>query len=217
MNCLYIFVDESGNLDFSMRGTKFFVLSAVTAVAPIESSNKLQQLKYELLAEGNGGTDLEYFHASEDTQIIRNRVFESITTMDSIKVNYIIAEKRKTHPTYHGSAFYSLLGAALTKYLLLKYHQSDYEKIVITFDQVLTKKEQGNFLKKIKPSLKEIGKPYAIYFHRMISDFNGQIADYCSWAKYVELERQETRPIHAIDAIEKEVFDIFNKGDSYYY
>lgn len=217
MNSLYIFVDESGNLDFSARGTKYFVLSAVTAELPIESSNKLQQLKYKLLAEGGGGQELEYFHASEDKQSIRDKVFKLIATMDSIKVNYIVAEKRKTHPKYHGPAFYSLLGSALTKYLLLKYRKSSYEKIIIIFDQLLTKKEQANFLKKIKPVLKEIGKAYAIYFHRMVSDFNGQVADYCSWAKYVELDRQETRPITALDGIKKEVFDIFNRGDSYYY
>ena len=217
MNCLYIFVDESGNLDFSSSGTKYFVLSAVTAVSPIESSNKLQQLKYDLLSQGTGGRDFEFFHASEDRQATRDKVFESISQMNSIKINYIIAEKRKTNPEYHNSDFYSLLGSALTKYLLIKYKKSDYQKIVIVFDQALSKKEQNNFLKEIKPKLKEIGTPYAIYFHRMISDFNGQIADYCAWAKYVSLERGEFRPLEAIKNTPKEVFDIFAKGDTFYY
>ncbi len=217
MKCLYIFVDESGNLDFSQKGTKHFVLSAITAVAPIDSSNKLQKLKYDLLADGTGGNQFEYFHASEDTQATRDKVFEIISKMDSIKINYIVAEKRKTNPKYHNSNFYSLLGSALTKYLLIKYKKSEYQKIVIVFDQALSKKEQNNFLKEVKPKLKEIGTPYAIYFHKMISDFNGQIADYCAWAKYVSLERGEMRPLEAIKNTPKEVFDIFSKGDTLYY
>jgi hypothetical protein len=218
MKCLYVFVDESGNLDFTPKGTKYFVLSAITATTPIKSSNILQGLKYDLLAEGSGGSELECFHASEDSQAVRNAVFEKIATLDSIHINYIIAEKRKTNPSRQGANFYRLLGSALTKYLLLKYRENnEYRKIVIVFDQVLPNKERGNFLKEIKPILKAIGKPYAIYFHKMISDFNGQIADYCAWAKYVELERGELRPMEAIENISKDVFDIFSSGDRYYY
>lgn len=217
MSCLYVFVDESGNLDFTPRGTKYFVLSAVTAINPIESSNKLQQLKYDLLAEGSGGGEFQCFHASEDKQPVRDKVFSCISKMDSIKINYIIAEKRRTHPKYHNSNFYGLLGSALTKYLLLKYEKSEYDKIIVVFDQILTKNEQSSFLKQVKPALKEIGKPYAIYFHRTMSDFNGQIADYCAWAKYVELEKGELRPMKELGDIKKEIFDIFNKGNAYYY
>ena len=217
MNCLYVFIDESGNLDFTPKGTGHFVLCAVTAVKPIDSSNKLQQLKYELLSDGAGGADFQYFHASEDKQTTRNKVFSCISEMSSIKVNYLIAEKRRTHPNYHNSTFYGLFGSAITKYFLLKYKISEYEKIIIVFDQILTRAEQGNFLKQVKPALKDIGKPYAIYFHKTMSDFNGQIADYCAWAKYVELERGEKRPIQILQNIPISVFNIFNKGETYYY
>ncbi len=217
MSCLYVFVDESGNLDFSSKGTNYFVLSAITATIPLESSNQLQKLKYDLLAEHSGGSEFQCFHASEDRQTVRDEVFARIATMDSIKINYIIAEKRRTHPTFHNEAFYGLLGTALAKYLLLKHQSAPYEKVIIIFDQLLTKKQQGNFLKKIKPELKKIGKPYAIYFHRTMSDFNGQIADYCAWAKFVSLERGELRPLGALKDITKNTFDIFNKGTTYYY
>ncbi len=217
MNNLFIFVDESGNLDFSVGGTKHFVLAAVTAIQPIESSNRLQQLKYDLLAQGNGGNEHQHFHASEDIQITRDLVFPLINTMASIKINYIVAEKRKTHPHYQNEKFYGLLGSALAKYFLLRYRRSEYDKIIIVFDQILTQKQQNNFQKTVKPILKETGKPYALYFHRTMSDFNGQIADYCAWAKYVSLERGELRPMESIAAISKHTFDIFNRGTTYYY
>ena len=217
MSCLYVFVDESGNLDFTPRGTKFFVLAAVSALAPVDSSKVLQNLKYKLLALGDGGSEYENFHASEDKQATRDEVFSQINTLHDIKVNFIVAEKNKTHPLYHNSKFYSLLGSALVKYLLKVHKNSPYEKVILIFDQALTKKGQGNFLKTVKPKLKEIGTPYAIYFHRTMSDFNGQIADYCAWAKYVSLERGEKRPLESLTNIQKETFDIFASGDTRYY
>jgi len=37
MSTLYIFLDESGNFDFSPKGTKYFVLSAVSTLDPVAS------------------------------------------------------------------------------------------------------------------------------------------------------------------------------------
>jgi len=34
MRTLFIFIDESGNFDFSPKGTKYFILSAVSTLKP---------------------------------------------------------------------------------------------------------------------------------------------------------------------------------------
>lgn len=216
-NCLYVFVDESGNLDFSTKGTAHYVLAAVTARSPLASSQTLQSLKYDLLTDGNGGTEHQHFHASEDTQLIRDKVFAAISALTTIQINYLYAEKRKTHPKFQNASFYHLLGSALVKYLLKVHQTSPYAKVIVIFDQALTNKEQGKFLKAVKPVLKEINTPYAIYFHRTMSDFNGQIADYCAWAKYVSLERNEQRPLTALTPLQQTNFDIFANGTTYYY
>jgi hypothetical protein len=217
MNCLYVFVDESGNLDFSPKGTTHYVMAAVTAESPIDSSIALQNLKYHLLAHNTGGLEYQHFHASEDKQSVRDLVIEKIGAMKNIRVNYIIAEKRRTHPSFQNAKFYSLLGSALVKYLLKVHKNSPYEKVIVVFDQALSRAEQDSFLKTAKPVLKAIGKPYAIYFHRTMSDFNGQIADYCAWAKFVSLERAEMRPLKALSLVPSETFDIFHAGHTYYY
>lgn len=217
MNALYIFLDESGNLDFSRNhgATVHYVLAAVSVLLPLTSSQKLQQLKYTMLREGE---DIEYFHASEDKQATRNKVIEQLATMaNDIKVNYIYAKKTKTHPRYQTNAkFYGLLGKTLLKYIV-NYKSNGFEKIVIVFDKALTKKEQKAFLGEVKPELKKVGKPYNIYFHQTLSDFNGQIADYFAWSKYVSLERNEQRPLTALASIEKREFDIFKRGTREWY
>jgi hypothetical protein len=215
MSSLFIFLDESGNLDFSPKGTDHFVLSAITALKPISSSSALQDLKYDLLKIGE---DVQYFHASEDKQIVRDAVFLAINALDNIRINYIYAEKRKTHPTLQGTPqFYGLLGKTLLGYLLRGYQANQFSQVIIIFDKALSKKAQNQFLKTMKPRLKQLGKPYQIYFHQTLSDFNGQIADYSAWAKYVSLERNEVRPLKALGNIPVSSFDIFRTGTKKYY
>lgn len=212
-NTLYVFIDESGNMDFTEKWTKHFVLAAITTLYPLSSSSILQSLKYRYLEENFWGCDYQHFHASEDKQIIRDSVFESMASMWDISVNWLWAVKSKTHPSLRNrEKFYTLLGWAIVSYLLKKWKDSDYEKIVIIFDKALTNKEQNAFYSEVKPKLKLIGKPYAIYFHHTVSDFNGQIADYLAWAKYVSLEKWEQRPLEAIKNIPQGEFDIFQNG-----
>jgi hypothetical protein len=215
MNSLFIFLDESGNLDFSAKGTAHFVLAAITALQPIQSSTELQNLKYRLLGQGE---DTQHFHASEDKQATRDEVFRTINGLSNIHINYIHAEKCKAHPSVRDTAdFYGLLGKTLLIYLLKGYRVAQFDQVVIIFDKALTKKEQNQFLKTIKPQLKSLGKPYRIYFHQTLSDFNGQIADYAAWAKYVSLERSENRPLQALENIKIASFDIFKNGKTKYY
>lgn len=42
---LYIFIDESGNFDFSPGGTKYFVLTAFVTFNPVEERDTLLHLK----------------------------------------------------------------------------------------------------------------------------------------------------------------------------
>jgi hypothetical protein len=214
-NVLTIFLDESGNLDFSPKGTANFVLAAITALQPLHSSIELQKLKYNLLVAGE---DVQHFHASEDKQMVRDAVFQVINGLTNIQINYIHAEKCKAHPSVQTTAdFYGLLGKTLLTYLLKGYQASQFDQVVIIFDKALSKKDQNQFLKMVKPQLKALGKPYRIYFHHTLSDFNGQIADYAAWAKYVSLERAENRPINALNNIKMTSFDIFQSGSTKYY
>lgn len=215
MNTLYVFLDESGNLDFSRGGTEHYVLAAITSVNPLASSQDLQQLKYSQLEKG---IDTEYFHASEDKQATRDEVIKRLQTMsNTVKVHYIYAKKPKTHPVLQNTAaFYGKLGTTLCKFVV-GYKANGFDKVIIVFDKALTKKDQKAFLGEIKPELKRLGKPYEIYFHRTLSDFNGQIADYFAWAKYVSLERSEMRPINALGNVEMTEFDLFARGTKVWY
>ena len=203
---LFVFVDESGNLDFGPKGTNNYVLAAVATTNPILSAKMLQNLKYDYLTSG---IDIEFFHASEDRQEIRDTVFAKLNSLgDVIKVHYVHAKKSDiAREDRSPVSFYARLGLALSRFIV-EYQSDGFGQVIIVFDKCLHGKEQKAFLKKVKPALKTLGKPYQIFFHRTLSDFNGQIADYFAWSKYVSLERDEQRPLLALATITKDTVNL---------
>lgn len=215
MKTLYIFLDESGNFDFSTNGTNHFLLSAVTALDPMASSSALQKAKYELLEQGH---NIDCFHASPDKQHIRDCVFGVINSLSNIKINYLYANKHKAHPSLHTpEKIYTLFGKTLLKYIFKSWTANQYEQIIVIFDKTLPTKQEKAFLGVVKPELKATGKPYRIFFHKTMADFNAQIADYAAWAKYVSLEKNELRPLNSLSNIPQQSLDIFRTGTKTYY
>ena len=213
---LFIFIDESGNFDFSNRGTRYFVMAGVAALSPLDSAAELQSLRYQLSAEG---IDVSGFHAAEDRQVVRDQVFQTFERIDSVEAHAIFGDKHRAAPRLQSdSELHSLFGRALIRFFLQKFRSSDYERVVVVFDQALTRKKQGDFHGFIKPELKALKKPFHVYFQKMITDMNGQIADYVAWYRFVELERGESRPWASLQSsLKPSDFNIFRNGTKVYY
>src|SRR5260370_8998548 len=93
---LYIFLDESGNLDFSINGTKVFLFAGFIQERPLGACKDLLDLRYDLI---ESGLDIQMFHAVQDVQATRDRVFSVIGQhLDKMRIDALIVEKRKTHP-----------------------------------------------------------------------------------------------------------------------
>ena len=89
---LYIFLDEGGNFDFSPIGTKFFIVTCLTKERPFEAYKALAELKYDLIEQG---VHIESFHATEDKQAVRDKVFDIIERhLDGIRIDSVIADNR---------------------------------------------------------------------------------------------------------------------------
>ena len=197
-NNLYLFIDESGNFDFSSSGTKHLVMSVVATVNPTEVAYKLARLKYELLRDGH---DIPNFHATADKQLVRNRVFAELERLPVIEAHSFWLRKRNHMSVDQNTvSVYGLFGEALAGYLeaLIKRHQCGH--MVLVLDKALHAKDERAVRAKLKPLLVKTKIPFHIYFHNVSKDFNGQVADYVAWAQYVALERQEFRPLWALPA-----------------
>lgn len=212
---LYVFVDESGNFDFTNKGTDHFVIAAVYTMDPCVSAAALQALKYELLAARSNQLE---FHATENSRGTRARVAEVIRSQSPhIAVHTIYADKHYAHPKLHSSvAILSLFGTALARWLSLAV-KGNYDQIVLVFDSVLTGKQRDAFLKGVKPALKALHIPFHICFHPVKSDLNGQIADYFAWSMFRSLEANDPAPLRALAGVRHSRFNIFERGHTRYW
>lgn len=207
---LFIFIDESGNFDFTERGTRYFVMAGVATLTPLRSALAMHELRYKLLSDG---VDVRGFHASEDKQTVRNTVLAALAGLSNVRGHVIYGDKRQAPRALHSdSALHTLFGRSLITHFLHAFDDTDYEKVVVIFDQALTRKKQGDFHGILKPELKSIRKRFHLYFHPMVADMNGQIADYMAWSKFVSLEREEMRPwtslASTIAPSDDDVFDV---------
>ena len=192
LKTLFIFVDESGNFDFSLNGTKNLVFTAVMGTNPIQSASHMLDLKYQLLQEGLGiGT----FHASEDRQLVRDRVFRSISEIREINAHTFWIDKRSvTGRVIEKAELFSAFSIQLFDVIQKVRGVDSYNRLVFVFDKFLLNKEELAFRSIVTPKFSLLKKPFEIYFHNVYRDPNGQIADYIAWAQFVSLERLENRP-----------------------
>src|SRR5262245_13057434 len=132
---LYVFLDESGNFDFSQKGSKYFVLTALTCKRPFDWENKLSDLRYELW-EQNENVEFDYFHASHDRQHVRYQVFNIVKPhMPEFRVDAVIVEKNKTNPSLqHVERFYPKMMGYLLRYIFNGHDPKSYPEVKVITD-----------------------------------------------------------------------------------
>src|ERR1700682_609020 len=169
---VYIFLDEGGNFDFSLKGSRYFTLTAVTKTRPFPGDGSLSQLKFDLMETGR---EICYFHASEDEQAVRDKVFATVAThLNAIRLDSLIVEKRKTNPSLRGTEqFYPRMLGHLLAYVLSKQpaNQATSEVLVIT-DKIPVNKKREAVEKAVKQTLAKTLPPgvrYRIFHHPSMS------------------------------------------------
>ena len=230
-NILFIFLDESGNFDFSPNGSKYWSLTAVCTVNPVEGREALIALLYELAAAGGGQ---EFFHATEDLQSVRDQVFARINALPkNFEIHSVIAEKCKTNPSIYAETklrngrlitttnpdgLYEIVCRTLLKYIFRSPKYQGVKRIVVVISSIFNgprhkgiKRVLGSYLKK------HTRVPFFIYFHSTKADMNCQMADYCGWAIGIKWERKEVRSYDLIKQHIKSEFPIFALGTTKYY
>lgn len=224
MKTLYIFVDESGNFDFSPSGTKYFILTVLSTTKPFDIGAPLLKLRYELLPNYACGSSMEeigHFHASEDAQAVRNQVFSILTQQDGeVRADSVIAQKNRTHPALQKQPvqFYTRLGEAALKYALNRAVWQEYEHVVLVFSSLFDRRKRGFLKQAFKSLIKQHAKvPFSLYFHDSKFDFCNQAVDYFGWAIYRKWESSDGRSFDLMRSVIKSEFPIFEKGERDYY
>jgi hypothetical protein len=216
VSAVYLFFDESGDLHFSKSGSPYYYFGALTTTDPVPLSNALTALRYELMHDG---LELERFHASEDRQAVRDRVFSAIAATGRFEFDAVVVEKRKTHPTLHDEVrFYPKFAAYLLNYVFARYTDPSQRVIVVT-DSLPMKRKRNVVEKAFKLFIREkLGdRDFSIMHHASAAHPCLQAADYCTWAVHKKWASGDTRPIAVINSFVRSEFDIFANGDEYFY
>jgi hypothetical protein len=198
---IYIFVDESGDMDFSNKGSKHYMFTFLVKRRPFNLHEYISNYKYTLLERNldplnTNRLDIEAFHAGEDNKYIREEIFNIISTFDenSVKSYSYILEKPKVEPKkrYEKDKFYvDNLNLAIRKLL----DKLDIDKnFVIVTDRLPVQKNKNKQVSALKKGIKEYIKNknlnirYDIFHHCSASSVNLQIVDYISWAIFRKYE-----------------------------
>lgn len=224
---LYIFIDESGNFDFSVKGTSYFTFSALITNTPLKydydinnlilkilTKQEIPNLKYEYLDQFS----IKHFHATEDKQSIRDLFIKLINSMDNITLNSIIIEKRKTNPAlYDPEKFYTKFLGSLMAYVFQAYQ---FDELCIFVDGCAVTRNKDAFKKGIVKEL-HYRNPWAkfeIYFPPSSTFSCLQIVDYLNWAIFRKWEKEDLRSYDQIKhLLQSRERDIFKDGKIYYY
>lgn len=205
---VYIFVDEAGDMDFSTKGSRYYMFSFLVKKRPFNLHEYISNYRYRLLERNldplsGKRLDIEAFHAHKDNKYIKQELFSIISTFDTetIKVYSYILEKPKVLPSKRDEKdkFYiENLKFAIERLLDKLEIKKDF--IIIT-DNLPVRNNKNNQIKALREGVSDYLKSnrlqirYDIFHHCSASSVNLQIIDYICWA----------------------IFRKYEHGDDYYY
>ncbi len=215
--CLYIFLDEGGNFDFSPTGTRYFTLTSVAMHRPFAVRDLWDDYRHELLEFGR---NVEYFHCADDNRYLRDRLFSILHDhQTSLRIDSLIVEKAKTGPPLRNDhRFYPEMLGYLLRHVFE--HLNGYSEIIAITDTIPHQKKRKAVEKGVKQALKAMlpaEVKYRVLHQASRSHYGLQVADYCNWAIYRKWDTGETYYYDQIkDALHSE-FEIFKTGTQRYY
>jgi hypothetical protein len=217
----HIFIDESGNFDFSPKGSRYFILTALSTVSCNELFGGYFRLRHSLAGEG---LDIEEFHAAEDKQAVRDKVYDLLEEHcghECFAVDSIVAQKNKANPSIReDSDFYAMLLKILLGFLFTYKTAADVECLCVWAARIRTARKRSVFEKTVKHYLTNelpARVPYHIFLHNSASHPMLQAADYCCWAEAKKWKDGELRPYERIRKAVRTEFDVFRLGRTEYY
>ena len=214
--CSYIFLDESGNLDFSAKGTRYFVLTAVTARRPFRWWDALDNFKYDCIESGVG---IEYFHCYNDSKRIRGAVFDLIASASAgVNIDYLVVDKSEVPAAMRDQArFYSaMLGHLLSLVTSIELESGDTPEIVIITDTIPINKRRRAVERSVRTTLANMlppGVKHRILHHQSRSHYGLQVADYCCWAVFRKWEMADSAWLDRIGSATRNEFE-FRDGEN---
>ena len=217
---LFLFADEAGCFNFSKnpRASKYYIVCTITCTSCAELGANLLTLRRDLIWEK--APIREYFHASEDKQVVRDRVF-ALLQKENFQIQATIIEKSKAMPKIRptNERFYQYGWYYHMQYAAPKFIGNNSE-FHITTASVGTHKGQVAFSNAVNDVTQQTIKGNRVWrtnFCRSVADPCLQAVDYCTWAIQKKWETGDTRSFDLIKDKMLHEADMFANGTKHYY
>jgi hypothetical protein len=218
LSTLHIHIDESGNLTFSRRGSRYYIFAATWTFDPEPLAQEITRLRFSLLRDG---VNIESSHATLDRQRTRDLFVRTISSSKDWKFAATVVDKRKVHPSIRNEArFYPQFLNYLLRFILRGSVGRRATALMIYTDTLPVRAQREAVEKSIKLScsLEITGKPFRIYHHREEGNNWIQVADYCSWSVFRKWEGGDQRTYdQLVSHLEVPELDVLQRGIDFYY
>ena len=218
MERVYVFADEAGNFDFSLKqgATKWFILGSIMTDDP-SIGDRLLALRRELAWQGVALDST--FHATEDLQVVRDEVFRFLSG-ENFRIDCTLMEKRKTMPhRQEMERFYKQTWYTHFKYVSRGVARKADELLVVAA-WIGTKKRRRAMRIALEDVVDHCAwwcKSYQAAFWPAESDPCLQVADYVTWAVQRKYELGDDRSYQLISSKIRTEFRPFDVGATRYY
>jgi hypothetical protein len=220
MSRLFLFADEAGDFNFSRNpgASKYYIVCTIACADCAALGAEILNLRRALIWDK--APIREYFHASEDKQITRDRVF-ALLQQHTFSIQATILEKSKAFPHirptnhrfYQYGWFYHFKNAAP------KVLNAGITEMQITTASVGTHKGQAHFTAAVNDVVQQVlgDRAWNTNFCRAIADPCVQAADYCTWAIQ---KKWESNNLLSYNLIQNKIIhevDIWSHGITHQY
>jgi hypothetical protein len=191
---LHAHLDESGDLNFNPRGSRYYIFAVAWTYDPRSLAHDLTGLRFGYLKQG---VDLARFHACEDQQRVRDAVVAKITERRNWAYAAIVIEKNKVNPAIREEhRFYPQFATMVLRFVLKGCLRRETDQVLVFTDDVPVKKKREAVKKAINVACRAELPPrirFGCYHHPCGSNQWLQVADYCAWAVQRKWERDDRR------------------------
>jgi hypothetical protein len=185
LSTLHVHLDESGDLNFSPAGSRYYIFACVWTYDPAPLAHELTALRFSFVKQGHGER-LSGFHAREDAQPRRERVLVVLTKYRTWTYASIVINKRRVNPVlYEPETFYPKFCTMVLRFVFKGRIKPNTGAVLIYTD---TLPFVGKRAKAAEVAIKmacrsdlPAGLPFHVLHHRRESNSWIQVADYCCW------------------------------------
>ena len=213
----YIYADEAGNFDFTRnRGASHYFILTTVAIDGHGIETALLELRREIA--WSGVEIIREFHATEEQQAVRDRVF-NVVNQFNFRIDATILDKPKSYERLRvsGETFYKYAWYYHMKYVAPQV-ASGLDDLMVIAASIGTKRKERDFRFAIRDVMRQTSpaRDIRVNMWPAATDPSLQVADYCCWAIQRKWEGNDSRSYDLIKNKISSEYDLFARGEELY-